>query len=377
MSSREKISQRTVNQDYFPSLTGIRAVASIIVYLGHFNPFTGPAFGKYLPAFVHEFHIGVTMFFVLSGFLIFYRYGDNFERKGLSLHNYFINRFARIYPMYFILTVWIFLPFVCHCLFRTPVFLLNISFLRGFSDEYMRTGDPSGWSLTVEEMFYALVPLMVLVSKKIPYLLQAALFLSLGALLTAIFSHISFHGFFGSFQLLFEFTFFGRCFEFYTGMLLAMYLKRRAAVHLPPGRPFRTAAGIAWVTLCISGLAVNTHVHLHHQQELFLLIETLINNFLLPPGIALLYYGLIIERSSLRRLLETVLFLTLGKSSYVFYLIHVPFFPYLYFKSGERPLPVFLLIELIAWLMYILMEKPLNSLIRRKLIRPVIAPSLG
>jgi peptidoglycan/LPS O-acetylase OafA/YrhL len=377
MSSQEKISQRFVNQGYFPPLTGIRAIASIIVYLAHFNPFTGPAFGKYLPAFVHEFHIGVTMFFVLSGFLIFYRYGDSFDRKSISLHNYFINRFARIYPMYFILTVWTFLPFVCHCLFRTPVFLLNISFLRGFFDEYRGTGDPSGWSLTVEEMFYALVPLMVIASKKIPYLLQAALFLSFGVLLTAIFSHIPFHGFFGSFQLLFEFTFFGRCFEFYTGILLAIYVKKRSAVHFPPGRPFCTATGIVWIILCISGLAVNTQVHLHSQPGLFLLIETLINNFLLPPGIALLYYGLIKERSLVQRLLGTTPFLTLGKSSYVFYLIHVPFFAYFYFKFGERPLPVFLIIELIAWLMYICMEKPLNNLIRRKLGRPAHAPSFG
>ena len=279
--------------------------------------------------------------------------------------------------MYFILTVWAFLPFVCHCLFRTPVFLLNISFLRGFFDDYRGTGDPSGWSLTVEEMFYALIPLLVLGSKKIPYLLQAALFLSLGVLLTGIFSHIPFHGFFGSFQFLFEYTFFGRCFEFYTGMLLAMYVKKKAVVHSPLAKPFCTATGIAWIILSIAGLAINRHVHLPSQTGLFLLFETLINNFLLPPGIALLYYGLITERSLLRRLLGSSLFLALGKSSYVFYLIHVPFFAYLYFKFGERPLPVFLLMELIAWLMYILMEKPLNSLIRRKLTRPVITPSLS
>jgi peptidoglycan/LPS O-acetylase OafA/YrhL len=377
MWSREKISQRSVNQDYFPALTGIRAVASLLVYIGHFNPFSGPAFGKWVPAIIHEFHVGVTMFFVLSGFLIFYRYGDSFGRKGHSLRNYFINRFARIYPMYFILTVWTFLPFVCLCLFRMPVFLLNITFLRSFFTEYLSTGDPSGWSLTPEEMFYALVPLMVLVSKKVPYLLQATLFLSLGVLLTAIFSHISFHGFFGSFQLLFEYTFFGRCFEFYTGMLLAMYVKKKAAVHFPPGRPFCTSAGIAWIILCVSGLAVNTHMHFRSQPGFFLLIETLINNFLLPPGIALLYYGLITERSLLQRLLGTALFLALGKSSYVFYLIHVPFFAYLYFNFGEHPIPVFLLMELIAWLMYISMEKPLNHLIRRKLARPVHAPSFG
>jgi peptidoglycan/LPS O-acetylase OafA/YrhL len=377
MPPREKISQRSVNQNYFPALTGIRAVASIMVYLCHFNPFTGPVFGKYLPAFINECHVGVTMFFVLSGFLIFYRYGDSFSRKDMPLWDYFVNRFARIYPMYFILTVWTFLPFVCHCIFRTPVFLLNISFLRGFFDEYRGTGDPSGWSLTVEEMFYTLIPLMIYISGRVPYLLQALLFLSFGVCLTAIFSHISFHGFFSSWHLLFEYTFFGRCVEFYTGIMLALYVRKTAAAHSTPAKPFRTIAGIVWIALAIGGLAVNKHLYFHNQPGLHLLIETLINNFLLPPGIAFLYYGLIRERSLLRRLLSSALFTALGRSSYVFYLIHVPFFAYLYFKFGERPIPVFLLMELIAWLMYISMEKPLNNLIRSKLGRPVHTPSVA
>ena len=48
-----------------------------------------------------------------------------------------------------------------------------------------------------------------------------------------------------------------------------------------------------------------------------------INNVMLPPGIIMLFYGLITEQTWLRQLLETRLFDLLGKSSYVFYLIHV------------------------------------------------------
>ncbi|HEV2480785.1 MAG TPA: acyltransferase [Puia sp.] len=364
--------------DYFPSLTGIRAVASIMVYLAHFNPFTGSFFGKYIPAYVSQFHVGVTMFFVLSGFLICYRYEPGFQQRGLTGRNYFVSRVAKIYPMYFLLTVWAFLPVVSKQVFRPGGFLLNISFLRGFSHEYLFTGDPSGWSLSVEELFYVLFPLMVLYSRRIPYLLQAALFLLTGYLLTLVFSHVSFHGFFSSYQFLFEYTFFGRCFEFYTGILLARYIRARAAERdangagalRPSAIPWRTMAGTGWVALGIGFMAINYYVNVKIRPGRFLAFETLLNNFLLPPGIALLFYGLIAERSWWQRLLASRLLGILGKSSYVFYLIHVPLFGLFYFGwFGQKPLPTFICIEVLAWLLYIGIEHPLNGLIRRKFLK--------
>ena len=65
MSSNSKVK--------FDSLTSIRAVAAFMVYLHHFNPFIGIK-TLYIGDFISEFHIGVTIFFVLSGFLISYNY---------------------------------------------------------------------------------------------------------------------------------------------------------------------------------------------------------------------------------------------------------------------------------------------------------------
>ena len=90
-----------VNQVNFPALTGVRAVAAFMVYMHHFNPFKTEIVGKNIHYFFDGFHIGVTLFFVLSGFLIAHRYFDDVD---FEFKSYLQKRIARIYPMYFILT---------------------------------------------------------------------------------------------------------------------------------------------------------------------------------------------------------------------------------------------------------------------------------
>jgi peptidoglycan/LPS O-acetylase OafA/YrhL len=127
--------------NYFPSLTGLRAVAAYMVYIIHTDPFSEKRFGQIVFDFFDEFHIGVTIFFVLSGFLIAYNYYD--EQK-LNFKIYFINRFARIYPMYFLLTTLTFIFFAISENKNSSadfwIYLSNISFIRGFSDVYKHTG---------------------------------------------------------------------------------------------------------------------------------------------------------------------------------------------------------------------------------------------
>jgi peptidoglycan/LPS O-acetylase OafA/YrhL len=365
-----------VSNTYFSSLTGLRAVAASMVFFDHFNPFKVSLFGKFLHGFVSEWHVGVTIFFVLSGFLICYRYRDIVTFRNYWLWNYFVNRFGRIYPMYFIVTVFAFLPFVCHCSFadNRMVFLLNITFLRGLFDEYKFTGAATGWSLTVEEMFYFLFPLIILASRKIKLIFQPLLWIAGGLLLWVIFRNLAFHGFFATLKFLFEFTFFCRCVEFYTGILLALYVKQHWDGLSRKGY-YRTAGGILWIVFGISLLVINRQ----HSKDpgVFLFYETIVNNFLLPPGIALLFYGLLKEKNFVRKMLESRVFVLFGKSSYVFYLIHNgPLFALLYFNLYQKLEIVYVLMQLIALLLFLVVEKPLNNFIRRKFQytpKPVLA----
>jgi peptidoglycan/LPS O-acetylase OafA/YrhL len=80
-------------------LTSTRFVAAMAVLLGHFaNLLDFPVFLQQLISG----GIGVSFFFVLSGFILCYRYWDTFA-EGVaagSYRRYFVARVARVYPSY-------------------------------------------------------------------------------------------------------------------------------------------------------------------------------------------------------------------------------------------------------------------------------------
>jgi peptidoglycan/LPS O-acetylase OafA/YrhL len=141
------------------ALTSLRAVAALLVFVYHFPP---SGLGRVVEVITAEGHVGVTVFFVLSGFLITVRYFPSFAAGGAGLADYFVRRAARILPLYFVVLTLSFvltegavpadrehLPewTLTHALFGSSVEGATI---------------PTAWSLTVEECFYATAPLVFL-----------------------------------------------------------------------------------------------------------------------------------------------------------------------------------------------------------------------
>lgn len=79
-----------------PQFTGLRGLAALIVLFGHVSTPKDVVlnFG-FLEPFAHMGGFGVDAFFVLSGFILCYVYADRF-----SAREFFISRFARIYPLH-------------------------------------------------------------------------------------------------------------------------------------------------------------------------------------------------------------------------------------------------------------------------------------
>src|SRR5438128_7552377 len=78
---------------YFPVLDGVRAVSVLLVVASH------PRAQKYW-SWIHGAN-GVTIFFVLSGFLITtLALREEARRGALDLVGFYIRRFFRIYPLY-------------------------------------------------------------------------------------------------------------------------------------------------------------------------------------------------------------------------------------------------------------------------------------
>ena len=352
-----------MNKINFPALTGVRALAAFMVYIHHYNPFTVALFGKNIHDFFSEFHIGVTLFFVLSGFLICNRY---YDEENFSFKDYFIKRFARIYPMYFLLTTFTFLFFaIFHSqtnLVDLKNYFFNISFLKGFSVDFKFTGIAQGWSLTVEEMFYVLAPIFFILIKrsKLYLILLPMFFIGLGLLLVSIFDGMDCYGFMNSINFMLDFTFFGRVTEFFVGIILALFLRKNGSNFMFKGMTYIGFGGIilsVWALVLLkegAGYGVDT------------LSGKVINTLLLPVfGIAPLFWGLIKENTMLSKLFSTKIFVLLGKSSYIFYLIHLGIFVTILNKISTNQWFVFIALNAISVVLYSYLESPLNKIIRK------------
>ncbi len=337
-----------------------------MVFFHHFNPFSKQVYGNTLHNFFNEMYVGVTVFFVLSGFLIGYRYIDS---KHFSFKNYLVNRIARIYPMYFLLTIFTFIVFYFstddHSLFSIKVFLLNITFLRGFFLDFVFTGISQGWSLTVEEMFYFSAPVLFILIRKHKYnlVLLPVLILLSGFVLVNIFSQKHISGLFDSNLFMLNYTFFGRCAEFFIGIALALFYKQnRERIKTT----YATYTGVTVILICLFALSYLKGDFKYGVMDLY---GILVNNLLLPFfGIAFLFWGLLTEKTFVQKILGSRLFVLLGKSSYIFYLIHLGVIEvFISNKITSHFVLIFILINIVSILLFKIIEEPLNKFIRRKL----------
>ncbi len=296
-----------------PALTGVRALAAFLVFFHH-HPTELLQVGPL--RLWWELHIGVTLFFVLSGFMITWRYDRRGPRQESFLRGYFVNRFARIYPLYFALVVPTMLVYGA----RSPrAWLLNLTV---FSS--IEAGIPQAWSLRVEECFYLCAPFLFFLWRRNP-----ALPLGIGAAaLVALYPLANvpaLDGIVGPPSNLFLYTFVGRFFEFYVGIWLAKKVSRVGPDPDPRRRfPVFTLAGIAGIAAVVAALAA-----IHHATGDAYVYGVMhpagiaLNNLVLPSFIAAFYWGLVRERSVIRWILSTRIADLLGRSSYAFYLIHL------------------------------------------------------
>jgi peptidoglycan/LPS O-acetylase OafA/YrhL len=349
---------------YFPELTGVRAIAVYLVYLHHTNPFHAETFGPFLNRLVREFHIGVSIFFVLSGFLIALRYFDQSNQKN-RFKKYMQNRIARVYPMYFLLTTVSFLALLLQNKqgeHPVMIYLMNISFLRGFFDDLKFTLVGQGWSLTVEELFYIAAPLLFIMVKKSKWSMIFLPFslIIVGCLMVEVSKGIDFYGFFDNYSFMFIYTFFGRCFEFFCGIGLALYFKDQITKE-KKGSEF-TFVGLAIMILLI---VIMSSLGAEGQFGMENVFGIVINNFLLPVSIALFFYGLMREKTMIKKILSSGLFIAMGKASYTFYLIHVGvFYTLIHDHFTTNYLVIFLGLNLIAMSLWHFVEEPANKAIR-------------
>ena len=357
---------------FIPALTGIRAICVYFIFFYHNHKLTPLENPKSFILF-NQFYTFLTFFFVLSGFVICHKYYSISSLKRKDLYNYFINRFSRVFPVLFILiSITFLLQYLYHAdtaghIIKT--WFYNVTLLKGFSSEYFLTGIGPSWSMSVEELFYALSPFIFLYATKTSSLLKfVLLFYSLGILITFIFTRFNADGFFSSFSFTFYTTFFGRVFEFVCGIYLAMVVKGKFKKGLFEETGNASLyLGIAVIILSITGLYFTSKVYnVAHGIEAW--PGLLLNNVCMPIGITFLFYSLIYYKSFLQQFLSSRLMVALGNSTYSFYLLHTCFiFTWMNKYLGKNIFINFFAMIVFAFIFYKTVEQPLANFLRKKL----------
>jgi peptidoglycan/LPS O-acetylase OafA/YrhL len=154
------------HQQYLRGFDSLRGIAAAMVAIGHCWWATYPIFATTQLAFPWLAYTTkwVSIFAVLSGFLI-YRSGLQAIKSVPALREYLMRRFFRIYPVYLLGTV------MCLILGQYTGNPKATSISYFFSDLFMLPvfnwpsgfANPPTWSLYVEVLFYAVLPLALCV----------------------------------------------------------------------------------------------------------------------------------------------------------------------------------------------------------------------
>ncbi len=157
-----------------PKLTSLRFFAAFWVLAFHAIPREGSQ--RWADAFWSVGWIGVTFFFVLSGFILTYTYG---RRSGaIDARAFWVARFARVYPLYLFAMLFAVPGLVRDVAVSRAgalpvdsprlagVVVSSLTMTQAWFGNLACVWNCPSWSLSDEAFFYALFPLVVLLTAR-------------------------------------------------------------------------------------------------------------------------------------------------------------------------------------------------------------------
>lgn len=148
---------------YIDALRGIAVIGVLMVHctaFGRHEPFTN----NISFIFAHG-SMGVQLFFIASAFTLFLSFSKRSEIEKYPKFNFFIRRFFRIAPMFYIgigYYIWQFTSYSGQDENYISFWniISHILFFHGFNQFWINSIVPGGWSIAVEMLFYTTVPFL-------------------------------------------------------------------------------------------------------------------------------------------------------------------------------------------------------------------------
>ena len=140
-------------------LTFTRFLAAIAIVIYHFGVKIYPFNLKTISFLFKNANIGVSYFFILSGFVMIIAYGSKVK---IDFIDYIQKRFARLYPAYglaiILMLSYIIVSPTNHVNYKE--LLLNLTLTQSWFPAKATSFNYPGWSLSTEFLFYLLFPLL-------------------------------------------------------------------------------------------------------------------------------------------------------------------------------------------------------------------------
>ena len=182
----------------------LRFISALMVIIWHYQQFYLPynffsdvqilsdnryeqPFYEYLSLFYNYGNSGVDFFFLISGYVFSYVY--LLDKTNINFKNFFVNRFARLYPLH-LLTLFVVLllqiysnekynNFFIHTFNDLYHFLLNLFFISGWGFEKGPSFNGPIWSVSIEIIIYFLFFFLIIKINKNRVINSVLLILSL------------------------------------------------------------------------------------------------------------------------------------------------------------------------------------------------------
>ncbi len=170
---------------YFNGLNVLRFIAAFAVLIFHSSQWYHYKFDSPFKMFLHNLPVAVDFFFILSGFLIIYLLLiEKSSTKNISLKNFYVRRFLRIFPLYYLIVL------IAYLFLQTDHDIVNWDkFLYFWGNFWMISKNAWTlsalnplWSISIEEHFYLVIPFLVMIIpiKYLKYLFGLIIIFSFG-----------------------------------------------------------------------------------------------------------------------------------------------------------------------------------------------------
>lgn len=144
-------------------INSARGIAILMVILTHISQLYTSELPNYLNFFFGYCQMGVQLFFIASAFTLYNSF-ENRKQESQPLKNFYIRRFFRIFPIYYL---GIILYFTLNYYFKNidsyslKNIVSNLTFTHGLTPSANNTIVPGGWSIGTEMLFYLFFPFLI------------------------------------------------------------------------------------------------------------------------------------------------------------------------------------------------------------------------